>query len=265
MADHASAGPPALPLRDRVVVLSALAMLTVWAWVWLLSMPSMDGRSMGGGVMMPRLRAWSPSEAVGMFLMWAIMMVGMMVPSASPMVLLYARVVRRSRNAWVGHIRTALFAGGYIVVWTAFSVLATATQLVLEWLALLTPMMKAASPIVGGIVLVSAGLYQLTPAKRACLEKCRTPFAFVTQHWRAGSSGAFLMGLSHGLYCLGCCWMLMALLFVVGVMNLLWVAIIAGFVLMEKIAPAGHVLARTSAVGLIAAGAYMAVGGANLF
>jgi predicted metal-binding membrane protein len=221
--------------------------------------------SMGAAAMMPRLRTWSAAEALGMFMMWAIMMVGMMVPSASPMVLLYARVARRGHDTWGGYIRTALFVVGYIAVWTAFSALATAAQWALEELALLTPMLKTASPIAGGVVLVAAGVYQLTPAKRACLEHCRTPFAFVTQHWRPGSAGAFLMGLNHGLYCLGCCWMLMALLFVVGVMNLMWVVIIAAFVLVEKIMPAGRLMAGASATALIAVGAYMAIGRVNLF
>lgn len=261
MIEPASAGLPALPLRDRVAVLFALSMLFLWAWVWLLSMSSTGGTMAGAAMMMPRLQAWSPAEALSMFLMWAIMMMGMMVPSASPMVLLYARVARRDRDAWRGHVRTVLFVGGYVVVWTAFSALATAIQWGLEELAVLTPMMKTASPEIGGMVLVAAGIYQLTPAKRACLEHCQTPFSFVTQHWRPGYRGAFLMGINHGAYCLGCCWALMALLFVVGVMNLLWVAIIAAFVLAEKIASTGHVLTRISAVVLIGAGTYMAAAG----
>lgn len=265
MTESVRPGFPVLPLRDRIVILSALSMLTVWAWFWLLNMPPMDGASMGAEAMMPRLQSWTQEHVFGMFLMWAIMMVGMMVPSASPMVLLYARVSGRGFDPRLAYLRTVLFTAGYIAVWTAFSALATAAQWALEELAFLSSMMKTVSPIVGGIILIAAGIYQLTPAKRACLEHCRTPFAFVMHHWRLGSPGAFLMGLEHGAYCLGCCWALMVLLFVVGVMNLLWVAIIAAFVLAEKILPIAQFLAKASAVALMLAGAYMAFAGQNLF
>jgi predicted metal-binding membrane protein len=242
-------------LRDRVVVAAGLVALSAWAWAWLLTRPAMPAT--GSEMLMPHPSAWSLGDAAAMFLMWAIMMVGMMVPSATPMVLLYTRVARRGLNAGQAHLRTGLFVGGYIAAWSAFSALATGAQWGLEHLALLTPMMKAASPLLGGALLIAAGAYQFMPAKHACLERCRTPFMFVTQRWRAGGRGAFVMGLDHGFYCLGCCWLLMALLFVVGVMNLFWVALIAGIVMAEKIFPAGHALARLFGAGLVAAGGYV--------
>lgn len=252
-----------LPRRERILVLSALLALSAWAWIWLLTMPGMDRLSIGDEMMRPQVGTWSFAHAVAMFAMWVIMMVGMMIPSAAPMVLLFARVAHHSLGGWRAHLRIGLFIAGYIAVWTVFALAATMAQWGLERAALITPMMKAASPLLGGALLGAAGLYQLTPLKRTCLEQCRAPFAFVTERWRAGAGGAFVMGLDHGLYCLGCCWALMALLFVVGVMNLLWVAIIAAFVLAEKIAPAGHWLARISGIGLIGLGVYLMSGGSG--
>lgn len=250
----------ASPLRDRALVIGALGLLAALAWAWLLAMPAMDGAAVRGEPLMPDLRAWSPADAFAMFAMWAIMMIGMMVPSAVPMVLLYARVAAKGRHLSRAHGRTALFTAGYIAIWTLFSGLATAAQWGLEAMALLTPAMRTASTAVGGALLFAAGAYQFTPAKQACLEHCRSPFVFVTRHWRTGPLGALVMGLHHGAYCLGCCWLLMFLLFVVGVMNLLWVAIIAAFVLVEKAMPGGAVVARVSGAGLMVAGAFMATG-----
>ncbi len=229
-----------------------------WAYLFLLASgmePMGTGgaaRTVGGAVLEPALRTWTATEFAAMFVMWAIMMVAMMVPSAAPMILLHARVQRQADVDWPGW-STWAFTGGYLTAWTGFSLVATLLQFLLERAALLSPMMVATSRWFGAGVLLAAGLYQLTPLKQACLQHCRSPLAFVTAHWRPGVRGAFAMGLHHGSYCVGCCWFLMALLFVGGIMNLLWIAFIAGFVLLEKLAPAARLVVRTSGVLLIGA------------
>jgi predicted metal-binding membrane protein len=255
---------PALPRRERAFILTGLVGVTVLAWGYLVvSAADMEGmtRVSGGieGMAAARIAAWSPIEWILMSLMWAIMMVGMMLPSATPTILLFA-AVRRKQNAR-GHdiAPVPAFVIGYLTAWTGFSVAAVVLQWGLERLALLTPMMAAAGTAFGGGVLVAAGLYQLSPLKHRCLEHCRSPIEFLSRRWRPGVAGAVRMGLEHGAYCVGCCWVLMALLFVGGVMNLLWVAALAGFVLIEKIAPAGHVVRRIAAVLLIAWGVYTVV------
>jgi predicted metal-binding membrane protein len=211
---------------------------------------------MTAGMAAPRLAAWSPLDWILMLLMWAVMMVGMMLPSATPTILLFA-AVRRKQSAR-GHdiAPVPAFVIGYLTAWTGFSVAAVVLQWGLERLALLTPMMAAAGNSFGGAVLITAGLYQLSPLKHRCLEHCRSPIEFLSKRWRPGVTGAVGMGLEHGTYCVGCCWVLMALLFVGGVMNLLWVAAIAGFVLVEKIAPRGNIVRRVAALLLIAWGIY---------
>lgn len=239
--------------RDRLWVLSALAVITLLAWAYLVDMAiDMDVAAVA------QLRPWTAGYAVMMFLMWAIMMVGMMLPSAAPVMLLHARVCRRR----VGRIApTGSFLLGYIAVWTGYSAGATALQWGLERLALLSPSMTSSSPALGTVVLVAAGLYQLTPARNACLTHCRSPMDFLASNWRHGGIGAFRMGIEHGAYCAGCCWVLMLVLFVVGVMDLIWVAAIAFFVLLEKVAPAGRQVARAGAAALISAGLALPVVG----
>ncbi len=242
--------------RDRWFVLAGLAGATAIAWAYLVVMAGdMDA------VAMPVVAPWSALDFWLMFVMWAVMMVGMMLPSAAPMILLYAAVSRRQRRR--GHVfaPTGVFAAGYVVAWTAFSLAATALQGALEQAALLSPMMAATSPYLGGALLVAAGVYQWTPLKHACLENCRAPAEFLSRSWRNGTGGAIAMGVHHGAYCVGCCWVLMGLLFVAGVMNLLWVAAITAFVLIEKIAPGGHRFARAAGVLFVAAGVYMTIYG----
>jgi predicted metal-binding membrane protein len=195
-----------------------------------------------------------------LFLMWAVMMMAMMLPSAMPMILLQAAVVRKIGNGRSFAVSLGVFVGGYVVVWTLFSIAATALQAWLEYLALLSPMMVSKSPQLGGLILVAAGVYQVTPMKDVCLKHCQTPMAFVAAHWRPGVGGAFRMGLHHGLFCVGCCWLLMALLFVGGIMNLLWIAALAAFVLLEKIAIPGTRTGRAiSGLCLMAAGVWFLV------
>jgi predicted metal-binding membrane protein len=201
------------------------------------------------------IRPWGARDWWLMFAMWAVMMVGMMVPSAAPMALVYAMVARKAARAGTPLAPTAVFVGGYVAAWTAFSAAATAAQWALDQAALLSPMLVTTSPALGAGLLVAAGAYQLTPLKQACLEHCRAPARFFAEHWRPGLTGAFAMGLSHGAFCLGCCWVLMGLLFFGGVMNLLWIAGITAFVLLEKVAPRGLLGGRVAGVAMIAAGA----------
>jgi len=205
----------------------------------------------GDGMAIPALMKrtpWTAIDALFMFLRGAVMMLGMMLPSATPMILLYARVVRHSAKNTEPLIHTSAFLAGYVVVWTIFSVTATAMQYGLEQAALLSPMMISASPVFGGIVLLVAAVYQWTPYKNACLRRCRSPVWFLSTYWRDGANGALRMGLAHGAYCLGCCWALMLLLFVGGVMNLLCIAAITIFVLAEKVLPRGHDIGRVGAI-----------------
>jgi len=175
-------------------------------------------------------------------------MVAMMLPSATPMLLLFARVNRNERARERPYVPTGIFAAGYLAAWGGFSALAAGVQWGLERLDLLSSMMTTTSYWLGGTILIAAGLWQLTPVKGMCLRHCRSPLSFLTQKWRPGGFGAFRMGLEHGAFCLGCCWFLMGLLFVGGIMNLFWIAGIAVFVLLEKTIPLGHWFGRVAGV-----------------
>jgi predicted metal-binding membrane protein len=255
--------------RDRAVVLTALFAITALAWVYVLRLAvlmhrdgaaatDMSGMDMArmdmADVVAPVLRPWSAIEFAFMFAMWAIMMVGMMLPSAAPMVLIYARVARQAVAKGKPFAATAWFAGGYLLAWTAFALLATAVQWALESALLLTPMMASASNTFGGLVLIAAGIYQWTPLKESCLSWCQSPLVFIYQHggFRREARAALGLGAQHGLYCIGCCWALMMLLFVGGIMNVLWIAAIAILILIEKIIPTGRWLPRI--VGIVLAG-----------
>jgi predicted metal-binding membrane protein len=243
--------------RDRTVAAIALLAVTVLAWASLFLMHSGMGSMETGGMAMPGMQAWSPIEPLLLFVMWATMMVAMMLPSAAPTILLVASVLRRRREQASPAAPTAVFVAGYLVVWTAFSVAAALAQWGLHQAALLSPAMASTSPVLGGILLLVAGVYQWLPVKTACLHHCRSPLGFLGTHWREGSGGALMMGVRHGLYCLGCCWALMTLLFVAGVMNLLWVAAIAALVLVEKVVPAGPWLGRVAGLTLAGWGLWM--------
>jgi predicted metal-binding membrane protein len=240
--------------RDRLLVASSLLLVIVLSWGWLLADAAMM-QDMGGALMPMSGGPWTPGHAAIVLVMWAVMMAAMMLPSAAPMVLLYAAIARRrSERGAAARALSAVFAFGYLAVWTVFSLAATGLQFALDEAALLSPMMQTTSIALAGTVLIVAGVYQWTPLKRACLRHCRSPLAFVMTHWRPGAMGALSMGWRHGSYCVGCCWLLMALLFVGGVMNLAWIAGIAAFVLVEKFVPAGHQVSRAAGVLLIAWG-----------
>jgi len=254
-----------LTRRERAVIVAALAGVTALSWLYLVhlasgmggmaEMPDMPG--MAGMAMAPALTPWTAQDAALMFAMWWVMMVGMMLPSALPMTLTFATVNRRRRERGSPYVPTALFVAGYLFAWGGFSIAATAAQFAIEHAALMIPMMHITDPLLGGLLFAAAGVYQLTPLKNACLRRCRTPLAFVLEHWRDGAAGALHMGAAHGGFCLGCCALLMALLFVGGIMNLLWVAAIAVFVLLEKVVPAGELVARAAGMLSIAFGAWM--------
>lgn len=271
----------ALLRRDRTVVIASAAGTAALAWAYILllvaqmdmspaalgasmsnmggagqSIPSATLSGSAASMAMPQIRAWSSTEFAFMFWMWAVMMVGMMLPSAAPMLLIHARVARHSVTQGKPIAATGWFAAGYILAWSVFSVGATVAQWALERTLVLTPMMASASDIFGGSVLIAAGLYQWTPLKDRCLSHCQAPLHFIQHHggFSKDAWASLRLGLRHGLYCVGCCWVLMALLFVGGVMNILWIAGIAIFVLLEKVIPVGRLVARTTGVGLIAFG-----------
>jgi predicted metal-binding membrane protein len=213
---------------------------------------------MGMGARMDAMAMDSSSPAIALrFVMWAVMMIGMMLPSAIPMTLIYAAAARKARNDGSPLPPSLVFVAGYVLVWTAFSVAATAGQWGLDRAGLLSLQMKSNSAVVGGLILLAVGVYQLTPLKRVCLDNCRSPAGLISRYWRGSS---IRLGVRYGLFCLGCCWVLMTLLFVGGVMNLLWVAAIALFVLVEKTAPFGRIIGRVAGVAFVVVGA-AALGG----
>ena len=236
--------------RDRLVVLVGLAGSTALAWAWIVPMARDMYGSMSGPSAWMMTPVWDAAHVALLFAMWTVMMTGMMLPSAAPTILLYAAIVRRTDEV-VASIRAYAFAAGYLVVWTMFAAGAVVVQRVLTSELILSPMMELSSRRASSAVLALAGLYQLTPFKRACLAVCRSPAAFVATHWRDGAGGALRMGVTHGLYCLGCCWALMLLLFAGGVMHLPTIALLSVFVLVEKILPLGrYTLLFTWATGI---------------
>ena len=186
-----------------------------------------------------QMHAWDRGYFLMMFTMWSVMMVGMMVPSAAPMILIYAAIAKKAEAQGTRITSTLVFTLGYLLMWVVFSLFVTLAQWQLDRAALLSPTMVANSPKFGAALLAAAGVYQWLPVKEACLEHCRSPFHFISSHWRSGKLGALYMGAYHGVYCIGCCWVLMLLLFVCGVMNILWIALITLFVVAEKLLPLG--------------------------
>lgn len=220
--------------REGALTLLGVFVLVAIAWGYLVR-TGREMSSMAAMGMMP-MEAWTIVDVGLAAAMWAVMMVGMMLPTAAPMVLMFTSI-NRKRRAEQGppYVDTGLFTLAYIGVWGTFSVAAALAQWGLQATALLSEDAMRATPLVGAALLVAAGIYQLTPLKYACLKRCQTPIGFILSEWREGRGGAFVMGVRHGVFCLGCCWVLMALLFVGGVMNLIWVAAITAFVLAEKL------------------------------
>lgn len=260
--------------REQIVVGMALMTIALLAWIYVLALAAgmnaatastagMDMQAMPGMAMMePQFRPWTPALFAFMFSMWTVMMVGMMLPSAAPMILIYTQVARQATTLGKTFVSAGWFTAGYLLVWIAFSFVATSAQWAFERAALLSPAMVSASPVFGGIVLIAAGLYQFAPVKDVCLARCRAPLSFVQQHggFKGDVYGAVRLGALHGLYCVGCCWVLMALLFVGGVMNILWIAGLMIFVLLEKVLPGGRYLTRLAGVAMTVAGIGMLTG-----
>ena len=251
---------PQAPLHDRLIVAGALGVIAAIAWIYLLRLDANMSTSMpmDMDMDMPMDMGIQPrtfADHLMTFVMWSAMMVAMMVPSAAPFFLLFVGVYRKQQPAPKVWRATAALVLGYLAVWWGFSLLATIAQALLEQAALLSPGLVDVSPKIAGTVMAVSGVYQLTPLKDTCLAHCRTPFSFVTQHWKPGIFGAFQMGVLHGAFCLGCCWLLMALLFVAGTMNLLAAAAIAIFVLIEKVTPFGEIVSRVAGLALVAGGA----------
>jgi len=258
--------------RDRLVVAGILIVVVALAWAYLLAgagmgMPALemtrmaqagsteDVSSIGtAGARMLTPANWTLGYAVLMFFMWWLMMVAMMLPGAAPMILMFAMLNRKQIETGNPHVATGLFAVGYLTAWAGFGLVAVALQLGLERTGMLSPVLVSTNLIFSSSVLIAAGLYQLMPLKHACLRHCRSPLVFLGAHWRRGPVGAMRMGLVHGYFCVACCWFLMALLFFGGVMNLYWIIGLALFVLLEKLAPAGHWLGYATGTVLLAWG-----------
>ena len=225
--------------RDRIIIICGLFFITLLSWVYIIylynQMVYMDMSALFFA--MPMTPEWTAIDFILLFFMWLVMMIAMMTPSVAPLILIFAMVNRQRRQQDRPFVSTAYLMTGYFLVWAAFSLAATCLQWLLQQISLLNPEMKTTSRILGGIILIAAGIFQFTRLKQTCLKYCRTPLDFIHRHWKEGNQGALRMGIENGFYCLGCCWMLMVLLFVAGIMNLLWIALIALFVLVEKILP----------------------------
>jgi predicted metal-binding membrane protein len=242
--------------HDRVALLVLLVLTPALSWTWIVVMArDMYGPMTGASAWMMTAR-WDVPHLLLLWAMWSVMMTAMMLPSAAPLILLYGAAARRSPQP-TARWNTYALTAGYLATWTAFSLAATALQRALASLLFLSPMMEAASARVSGSLLVAAGVYQWTPLKHACLRACQSPLGFLMGRWREGWSGAFRLGLAHGVYCVGCCWVLMLLLFAGGVMNVVVIVALAAWVAIEKLAPFGHRGAQISGAVMIAAGAWM--------
>ena len=246
-----------LPKRDLIPLLGSLGALVVLCWLYLIDM----SRGMVGMSGAMDIRPWSNIDFLLMFGMWVVMMVGMMVPTAVRTVLIFARIGASAATRGRTFVSAYWFMAGYVLIWTLFSAVATILQWVLDQAALLSPMMVSTSSVLGALMLISAGIWQFSPVKDTCLRHCRSPAMYLATHFRPGISGALILGVRHGVYCLGCCWLLMGLLFVGGVMNLIWIAAITAFVLIEKLLPDALRASRLTGWVMIVAGVgYLASG-----
>jgi predicted metal-binding membrane protein len=241
--------------RDRFVVLMALVILCFLSWLYIIYLYNqMYPMNMDAFLFaMPMTSNWSWVDFVLLFLMWFVMMIAMMTPSVAPLVLIFTSINRKRRQQQNPFVSSGYLLSGYFLVWAAFSLFATILQWLLQHVSLLNPEMITTSKILGGIIFILAGVFQFTPLKNTCLNTCRSPMGFIQQYWKDGKSGALRMGIQNGIYCLGCCWILMILLFVSGIMNILWIAIISLFVLVEKVLLA-KVISFIAGLALIAYG-----------
>jgi predicted metal-binding membrane protein len=243
--------------RDRIILASCVVLVTALAWTYLIrfdgQMSSMAGSSIMEQMSMPMSAEWSAREFFVVFAMWSVMMVGMMTPAVLPVLLLFAQMKRSKQSA--GSAYALLFGGAHLSIWIAFSALAASLQWMLHQASLLSAGMILTSSTVAGITLIAAGVYQFSPVKGGCLRRCQSPLGFLMTNWRDGAKGAVDLGVRHGIYCLGCCWAVMLILFVVGVMNLVWVAALTAFLLIEKFGPGGARFAQAGGVAMMLLGA----------
>jgi predicted metal-binding membrane protein len=247
--------------KDRLVIICSLFFITLLSWFYIIylykQMVYMDMNALFFA--MPMTAEWTPTDFVLLFLMWIVMMIAMMTPSVAPLILTFATINRQRRQQERPFVNTAYLWTGYFLVWAAFSLVATSLQWLLQQVSLLNPDMKTTSKILGSVILITAGIFQFTPLKHTCLSYCRSPLDFVLHRWKEGKKGALQMGIENGFYCVGCCWMLMVLLFVAGIMNLLWVAVIALFVLIEKLSPRVKWIPQVAGCVLIAYGTLLLI------
>ena len=249
--------PTRLSPREYLIVGGGLAGLAVIGWAYIVYMAWAMNHMGLVDMWMPPVASepWAYTDFIWLFVMWVVVMTAMMVPSVVPMVMVFTAVNRTKAQKAQSYVPTFVFVSGYLVAWSGFSLLVSVAQWPLHTAGVLNPMMDSYNYTFSGIVLILAGVYQWTPLKEACLNLCRSPLGFLMVHWREGKSGALNMGIRHGLFCIGCCWALMLVLFAVGVMNMLWVLLIAMFVLLEKILPAPRLMRGLSGLGLILWGA----------
>jgi predicted metal-binding membrane protein len=243
-----------LASRDRILLTSCILLVAALAWIYLFrlaqQMSAVESMArMGMSIYAP----WTIRDFALTFAMWSVMMIGMMTPTALPVLFLFMRMRAGRGSSHSPHAAT-MFAVGHVTIWIGFSAVAAFLQWMLHQAVLLSPDMAVTNSRLAGVILIGAGAYQLTPAKSKCLTNCQSPIGFLLTNWRDGLKGAFRLGLRHGVYCLGCCWALMLVLFVVGVMNLAWVALLTAFIFAEKFGPTGARLARVSGVAIVLAG-----------
>ena len=250
----------ALILRDRTIILAAIAGVAFLSW------QSMFRHAAGmsvAAVLRPHahLHGSGASDLGVVFLMWMVMMVAMMLPPVTPWILFHARLNSERSGAVSAFPATSAFVAGYFTVWGAFSAVAAVAHVLLQRASILAQQQLVIAPLAGGFLLVLAGAYQLSPLKSACLAHCRSPLSFFLAEWRDGPTGSYRMGLRHGAYCVACCWALMVLSFALGVMNLLWMGLLTLFLCVEKIAPGGMRISRLSGILLVVWGVWMWVAG----
>lgn len=245
--------------REQLLVFSGLAIVILISWAYMLHM---GWRMSGIGMEMTLacMMRWGPGDIAHIFIMWATMMVAMMFPSATPMILMFTTVNQRQGETQRPLMPTGLFVLGYFLVWTAYSALAALAQWGLHVATLLSHNLVITSPLLGGVLLAAAGVFQLTPFRDTCMSKCRSPLGFLMAEWREGRLGTLIMGLKHGLNCVGCCWLLMLLSFALGIMNIMWMAIVTVFMLVEKAYPRSQWVSRTTGLILVAWGLWVAAG-----
>jgi predicted metal-binding membrane protein len=237
-------------------MISGLFLLALLSWCYIIYLyRQMDPMNMDAAFFaMPMSPAWTATDFILLFLMWLVMMIAMMVPSVAPLILIFLMVNRKRKAQSSPFVPGMYLLSGYLAAWTFFSLLATLLQWGLQQIAWLNPMMIITHRVAGGMILVFAGLFQFTSLKQRCLHYCQTPIQFIHQKWKEGRAGAFKMGMTNGVFCLGCCWLLMLLLFVSGIMNLLWIALISFFVLLEKAIPNSSWISYTAGAGLVVYG-----------